>query len=73
MDRGDRLLKIAQLKGSEAWRSVVEELEYQEKVAFESLLSGSTKEEVVATVVILRKMKALPEMAVNVLSKTAQE
>jgi hypothetical protein len=63
MDKRARFQLIAQLQGSESWSAVVEELEDQEKKSFEALLHGATKEEVAASVVILRKLKDLPKTA----------
>ncbi len=62
-DQRCRDVMVAQLRQDERWNSVVKELEYQEKNAFEGLLNGATKDTVVATVLILRSLKGLPERA----------
>lgn len=64
-DQRRRDVIIAQLRQDERWNTVVQELEYQERNAFESLLNGATKDTVVATVLILRSLKGLPERAWN--------
>lgn len=64
-DQRRRDVIIAQLRQDERWNTVVQELESQERNAFESLLNGATKDTVVATVLILRSLKGLPERAWN--------
>lgn len=63
MDKQQRYALISQLRADERWKAVVEELEYQEKQAFEALFNGATKEEVVGMVTVIRKLKVLPEAA----------
>jgi hypothetical protein len=65
----ERYRRIATLQGMDGWAALVEEMEDQERKAFESLLHGSTKEEVAATVIILRILKALPETAIKILKE----
>jgi hypothetical protein len=69
MDKRERHRKIASMQGSENWAAVVEELEEQEKNAFEGLLNHMAPEAVIGTVLILRKIKALPQIAKNLLGK----
>jgi hypothetical protein len=73
MDKTQRYFLISQLRTDERWKAVVEELEYQEKQAFEALLNGASKEEVVGMVVSIRKVKGLPEMVASAIQRNGIE
>jgi hypothetical protein len=73
MDKSQRYTLISQLRTDERWKAVVEELDYQEKQAFEALLHGAGKDEVVGMVTVIRKLKVLPETISQTLQRRGVE
>jgi hypothetical protein len=64
-ERNGWLMRIAASPSHPAWIDVLMELEYQERMAFEALLHGASKEEVEHGVLKIRKLKRLPQEAVE--------
>lgn len=64
-----RYKQIANLRNDERWKAMVDELEYQERQAFEGLLNGVGKDEVVGMVIVLRRIKGLPEQATQIIQR----